>query len=342
MAKIKRGDPENLGAEAPSAFPRWMRRFDPSLRRAETNPVYQAYQRRRTLYGHGRTLTTRALLSLLPTAFFVFQIWIMNRRGSNQWIFTGVMLLVVLSNLIQWLRTGRSSHSGAGLGPGPLHLIAPSNINREALYELWSTGVRGRELAEAIALEARGQGLVGVPVLVIITASAISAAIIEVNLFGAWKHLVIAALGLFFLHAYYVSLFCGPSTGAASLRNALKILESAAANSRWFAGLGTLARGVAIGLVVVFIVVLGVVPLVVSVVSFLGRTSRGGGTLAVTQAVIPILIVAVLASIASVLHALRKRMWRSGVRTLVREYRRADVAFDRYVRKVIIGDPDVK
>ena len=287
-------------------------------------------------------MSERSFISLLTICFCVYQMWLLTRRGPIQWILGAITLLLILLSIVQWFRAGRRSGSGAGLGAGPLHLIAPSNMNKEALYELWSSGVRGRELAEAIALEARGQSVLGPPALMIVMTAGISAAIFLLGLFGAWKFLVIAALCAFFLHFYYVCLFGGPSTGVASLRRALKILEAETSGFGWLAELSAFAKASVMPLALAFVFVIGVLPLLIGAITFLGKSARTGDFAAFPHGVVPILIVALLAAISSVLHALRKRMWRSGVRTLVREYRRADVAFDRYVRKVIIGDPDVK
>jgi len=144
--------------DLPPAFPEWLKRRIPLLRAEETNVLLQTLRRRRELYppsglarfaGHANAV--RGILWGLSIPLLLGTVL----AGGK---FTRcVFLIVSISLVVQSIPAafGRfGKRDGAALPMTVSEVCGVFRSSRQAGLDLWLTGIRGRDVKEAIYLEA--------------------------------------------------------------------------------------------------------------------------------------------------------------------------------------------
>lgn len=162
-----------IAADAPPAFPPWMVAADPRLAAQETNRIYRAFRRRRTM--HPRTTAQRATswlgrVNMQTISQLVYVLWLLSFIGSNvgipthylpSWLTTALIVLVVLTQLAAFLpRRWRKAPAQSDVSTLPRRLCGGFDRTRqtfedEVLAFLGEVGATGLEVCEAAYLEAR-------------------------------------------------------------------------------------------------------------------------------------------------------------------------------------------
>ncbi len=146
-----------------SAFPAWLKRLDPILEVEETNGLYQAFRERRLRMGRRRTLVAIAgsFAPILPLVAVTTALMILALAGESRWVqrLTPLLALVVccFAACVIFQRFTNRARKRTSVGM-PLYIgevFSPLAWQEQAALDLWMTGARGRDVAEAIYLETR-------------------------------------------------------------------------------------------------------------------------------------------------------------------------------------------
>ncbi|MBI5154150.1 hypothetical protein HZA57_02850 [Candidatus Poribacteria bacterium] len=135
-------------------FPAWLLRADPLLHAAETNAVYQAFRLRRVehdfpLHDRARLLMgSRAAARVVMVLVFAYSLVTFNRYLVP---IAGAMIAGwILLN--RFLVAGKDTHK---LPRSCAALVTRNEYHAQPLFDLWMTGAKGYDMAEAAYLEIR-------------------------------------------------------------------------------------------------------------------------------------------------------------------------------------------
>lgn len=140
------------------AFPKWLKEMDPVLQAEETNAVFQAFRARRLDYGGGgwRSLFRRRARANMSPALIAMWIGLLAVVFVGCLIspFVAALAAVFLVPFIQQKST-RQRIIGEFLPKRVSQVFSEKGFFESAAIDLWLTGVKGSEVAEAIYLEKR-------------------------------------------------------------------------------------------------------------------------------------------------------------------------------------------
>lgn len=139
------------------AFPQWLRELDPLLEAEDTNPIYEAFRRRRTVHARARIgtwlrpaqWTTAVFYGAIVLLSILLVVWLMQLIGCC------AIPIGFLPGLLVARRLQRHRIAGTHLPRYLSDVYSKGGYVEHAAIDLWMSGLRGRDAVEAIYLETR-------------------------------------------------------------------------------------------------------------------------------------------------------------------------------------------
>lgn len=325
-------------------FPDWMRRLDPHLACEDHNAVHEAFR----LLGRSRRLGTRfrgrdlvylagGIMMVLVTVFLFFFI------GCCALLLPALVWLPIAHVRSQSKITGGAFPRSVGA------VFSPTGFHEQGAVDLWLSGARGRDILEAIYLESRRHSLVAPIVFTTVCALALVG-----GGHAAWQAMLASGAVTFPMIVYFLLAAAMLMWLLLEVFFLVWILDKGDKVRRAVDNRILVWRGEAVWPIVAwhaFLDILGFLSLLVILVAvetlaWIGATALFLNYLEVSTQVwwhhvVPGLVIVNSALLAGVTALLRIALGRYFNYTAENLLRRADHAFEYFMGRKVVEDPDV-